>query len=93
MPTLTNISGVPRALPLISKRYVEFAKGETKDFPDADWAAIKSRASVAGDFRVEGRAQVAQPDPTITPAMIDLSSKFADGTIVAAPKPAKAKKA
>jgi hypothetical protein len=61
MPTLTNISGVPRALPLISKKYVEFAKGETKDFPDADWAAIKSRISVAGDFRVEGKAPVAPP--------------------------------
>lgn len=61
MATLTNISSGVRALPLISKKYVEFARGESKDFPDADWAAIKGRASVAGDFRVEGKAPVAPP--------------------------------
>lgn len=83
MPTLTNISGVPRALPLISKKYVEFAKGETKDFPDADWMAIKSRASVAGDFRVEGRAPVAPPKQEAPEAPVDDEP---------APKPARAKK-
>jgi len=83
MPTLTNISGVPRALPLISKKYVEFARGESKAFPDADWTAIKSRASVAGDFRVEGKAPIA-PSKQEAP-----ETPVADAP---AEKPARAKK-
>jgi hypothetical protein len=38
---------------------------ETKDFPDADWAAIKDRKSVKGHFQVEGSKPQApkQPEP------------------------------
>ena len=54
MAKLTNISGVPRALPMISGRYVEFAVGETQDVPDADYAALADRIDIKNGFAVEG---------------------------------------
>jgi hypothetical protein len=91
MPTLTNISGSHRALPLINKKHVEFARGETKAFPDADWAAIKNRTSVQAHFKVEEYvpqivvavpAVEKQPEPAEAPA-----------SDAPAPKPVRAKKA
>lgn len=63
MAKLTNISGGPRALPLSNHSFVEFAKGETKDFPDADYAAISGRTSVQHSFRVEAVTAPAAPAP------------------------------
>lgn len=61
MAKVTNISGGPRALPLVNREYVEFAKGETKDFPDADWAAISGRDDVKASFTAEGVTEPAAP--------------------------------
>lgn len=61
MPKLTNISGVPRALPQNNGVHVEFAPGESKDFPDADYQAIAKRASVQADFSVEGEKPAKAP--------------------------------
>lgn len=57
MAKLTNISGTPRALPLKSGGFVEFAKGETKDFPDADFAPLSKRGDVTDCFSVEDFAE------------------------------------
>ena len=61
MATVTNISGTPRALPLKDGTYIEFAKGEAKDFPDADWAAISGRDDVKASFTAEGVAEPVAP--------------------------------
>lgn len=66
MATVTNISGTPRALPLKDGTYIEFAKGETKEFPDADWAVLAKRTDVTSSFSV---ADVAVTDE-------DSSSEF-----------------
>lgn len=60
MAKLTNISGTPRLAPLKSGDYVEFAKGETKDFPDADYHAIADRDDIKACFTAD---DVAAPAP------------------------------
>jgi hypothetical protein len=71
MAKITNTGRAPRGLPLINRKSIEIGSGETKDFPDADWAAIAGRKDVnalvaSGVLKVEGvAAQVAkQPEPS-----------------------------
>lgn len=64
MAKLTNTSDVPRALPMISGRYVEFAIGETKDVPDADYAALADRKDIKDGFSVEDFAIPSEPEKT-----------------------------
>ncbi len=60
---LTNISGTPRAIPLKNGDYIEFAKGETKEFPDAEYHAIANRDDVKACFSAEGLADVPADKP------------------------------
>ena len=88
MAKLTNVSGGPRALPLKNKKHVTFAKGETKDFPDADFASIKNRTSVAAHFRVETLAPVAAQ----VPVAAEVSEQDAPAEPVPAPRRGRPKK-
>ena len=63
MAKVTNISGGPRALPLVNREYVEFANGETKDFPDADWLLLAERDDVKACFTADDVSAPSAPAP------------------------------